>query len=98
MSTDKRFDPPEPDLTIRKRLADAYEALEDGNADRAQGNLILQHIAGLCGYYKNISLTQWLKDTGSAEGFDVACVEHQAKRWVFSEILPFLTKHVDGKV
>jgi hypothetical protein len=97
MKPDARFDEPKPDLTVAKRLRDAYEALEDGNADREQGRLILQHIAGLTGYYKNISLTQWLKDTGSAAGFDVACIEHQAKRLVFSEILPFLTKHVDGK-
>lgn len=97
MKPDDRFDEPLPDLTIRKRLATAYEALEDGNADRDQGRLILQHIAGLTGYYKNIALSQWLKDTGSAQGFDIACIEHQAKRWVFSEILPFLTKHQDGK-
>jgi hypothetical protein len=97
MSPDARFDEPVPDQTMRKRLATAYEALEDGNADKDQGRLILQHIAGLCGYYKNISLAQWLKDTQSAAGFDIACIEHQAKRWVFSEILPFLTKHQDGK-
>lgn len=97
MKPDTRFDQPEPDLMIRKRLAEAYQALEDGTADRAQGSLILQHIAGLTGYYKNISLTQFMVDTGSAQGFELACIEHQAKRWVFSEILPFLTKHVDGK-
>ncbi|TPM53266.1 hypothetical protein FJ959_22315 [Mesorhizobium sp. B2-2-4] len=96
MKPDK-FDDPEQDLTIRKRLLVAYEALEDGNADRDQARLILQHLAGLTGYYKNISLAQWVKDTGSASGFEAACIEHQAKRWVFSEILPFLTKHVDGK-
>ena len=96
MTRDK-FDPPEADLTTRKRLAEAYKALEDGAADRAQGRLILQHLAGLTGYYKNISLAQWIADTGSAQGFETACIEHQAKRWVFTEIVPFLTKHVDGK-
>lgn len=97
MSRDIRFDDPTPDRTVTKALRDAYEALEDGNADKAQGRLILQHLAGLTGYYKNISLAQFIKDTGSAQGFDIACIENQAKRWVFSEILPFLTKHVDGK-
>jgi hypothetical protein len=92
-----KFDPPAPDPTTRLRLAEAYHALEDGTADRAQGKLILQHLAGLTGYYKNISLPQFIADTGSAQGFELACVEHQAKRWVFTEIVPFLTKHVDGK-
>jgi hypothetical protein len=95
--TGEKFDPPAPDPTTRLRLSEAYKALEDGTADRAQGRLILQHLAGLTGYYKNISLPQFIADTGSARGFELACVEHQAKRWVFTEIVPFLTKHVDGK-
>jgi hypothetical protein len=97
MISDARFDPPAVDTTVTKRLKDAYQALEDGNADRAQGQLILTHLAGLTGYYNGMSLANWQRDTGSAQGYEIACVEHQAKRWVFSQILPFLTKHADGR-
>lgn len=95
MKPDARFDDPQPDLTVAKKLKDAWQALEDGNADRAQGKLILEFLAATTGYYNGMSLAAWQRDTGSPQGYDVACIEQQAKRWVFSQILPFLTKHVD---
>lgn len=97
MKPDKRFDPPEPDATDAKRLKEAWAALEDGNADKVQGRLILGHLASLTGYYNGRSLTGWLRDTGSAQGYETACVEHEARRWVFSQILPFLSQHADGR-
>lgn len=97
MTPDKRFDPPELDLTAQKRLRAAFEALEQGSADRVQGRLIIAHLAAVTSYYNGRSLAAWIKDTGSAAGFEIACVEHQAKRWVFSQILPYLTEHPDGR-
>lgn len=94
---DEKFDPPEPDSTVAKRLKEAWQAIEDGNADQAQGRLVIQHLAGITGYYNGMALARWRADTGSTEGYDVACIEHQARRWVFSEILPFLTQHADGR-
>ncbi len=94
---DERFDDPKPDTTVSKKLKDAWQALEDGNADRVQGKLILQHLASLTGYYNGLSQAKWIQDTGSPAGFEIACVEHQARRWVFSEILPYLTQHADGR-
>lgn len=97
MTPDARFDPPAPDTSAQKKLRAAFEALETGSADRAQGRLIIAHFAAVTGYYNGMSLTAWMKDTGSAAGFEIACVEHQAKRWVFSQVLPYLTEHPDGR-
>lgn len=97
MTPDKRFDDPVLDLSAQKRLRAAFEALEQGTADRAQSRLIIAHLAAVTGYYNGVSLAAWIKDTGSANGFEIACVEYQAKRWVFSQILPYLTEHPDGR-
>jgi hypothetical protein len=95
MTPDPRFDEPVADTTVTARLKEAFQSLEDGTADRAQGKLILEFIAGITGYYNGMSLAAWTQHIGSPVGYETACVEHQAKRWVFSQILPFLTKHVD---
>lgn len=96
MTPDARFDPPKPDKRAEDALLAAWQALEAGSADRRQGKTILRHLASLTGYYNGLSLTAWIKDTGSAQGYAEACQEHEARRWVFSQVLPFLTEHADG--
>lgn len=95
--TDK-FDPPVKDDTARARLLTAYRNFEAGNADKADSRLILQHLSMLTGYYTGFSVKQWIEATGSANGFEHACIEQEARRWVFSQILPFLTQHADGRL
>lgn len=97
MTPDKRFDIPELDTSAQKRLRAAFEALEDGTADKAQGRLIVNFLRSITSYDADTSIGKWIQDTGSATGFEIACVEYQAKRWVFSQVLPYLTEHPDGR-
>lgn len=94
---DERFDDPKPDTRAQDALLGAWRALEDGNVDRQQAAIIIGHLASLTGYYNGMTLAQWVRDTGSPAGYETACVERQAQRWVFSQILPFLTSHPDGR-
>lgn len=96
MRRDERFDPPEP-VQTDPRILEAWRALESGVADKEQGRLIIRHLASLTGYYNGRSLTAWMQATSSPAGYETACVEHEARRWVFSQILPFLTEHADGR-
>lgn len=96
MTPDKRFDPPAPDLTAQKRLREAFEALESGTADHAQARLIVRFLRSITSFDADTSIGAWIKDTGSAAGYEIACVEYQAKRWVFSQILPYLS-NPDGR-
>lgn len=75
------------------RLAAAWEALEVGNADREQGQLILRHLAWRTGFYTAAPpVRMW---QGSAEAYQVHCLQHEARRWVFEEIAGFLQQHPD---
>lgn len=95
MKRDDRFDPPI--ASKSDHLKDAWRALEDGAADKTQGRMILDHLASLTGYYTDISLAQWIKDTGSPQGFDVACIEDAARRRVFGQIVPYLSEQPDRR-
>lgn len=97
MKRDERFEPKQVEDKATKALAAAYASLEAGTADRQQAKLIIRHLASLTGYYNGLSLAKWMQDTGSPTGFEQACMEHQARRWVFSQILPFLSEHPDGR-
>ncbi|HYF53429.1 MAG TPA: hypothetical protein VEA41_04150 [Salinarimonas sp.] len=81
----------------RKLLHEAWQALEEGRADRQQGARIIRHLASLTNYYGTTYIGEWMKQTGRVEGFELSCVEHQARRWVFASILPFLSCHPDGR-
>ena len=97
MTPDARFDPPATDHRAEKALMEAWQALEVGNADKRQGKLIIRHLAHLTGYYNGLSQAAWMKDTGSALGYAEACQEHEARRWVFSQVLQYLNQHADGR-
>jgi len=78
-------------------LREAWRSLEDGCADREQGAIIIRHLAVLTGYYNATTLEDWLKLTTRSEGYDMACIEAQARRSVFAKIIPYLTRHPDGR-
>lgn len=98
MKPDERFDPPEPDTSRSRDLVTAFRALETGTADRAQGALIIRYLAEITAYGADMRIGSWIKDTGSAAGYEQACIEHVTKRWVFNQILPYLSAHPDGRV
>jgi len=72
-------------------LAEAWGALEVGNADRAQGRLILADLALKTGFYEAApDITRWV---GSAEAYQIYCMQHEARRRVFAGIVRFLSEH-----
>lgn len=80
----------------KKALAEAYASFEDGVADRTQARLILEHIASLSVFYVAPTVGEWIKQTGSAQGYEMFLAEHEGRRRVFAEILPFLSAHPNG--
>ncbi len=67
----------------------AYARLLNDNPRPGDALLVLGHLAVEAGFYQVPSLPQWIKDTGSAAGYEISCAEQNGRRALFAHITRF---------
>jgi hypothetical protein len=75
-----------------------YAQLFNDNPRRGDGLLVLAHLAVEAGFYQVPNLAQWIKDTGSAAGYDLFCAEQNGRRSLFAHITRFAGLSADELV
>lgn len=76
----------------------AYAHLFNDNPRRGDALLVLGHLAVEAGFYQVPNLAQWIKDTGSAAGYEISCAEQNGRRSLFAHITRFAGLSADELV